>query len=114
MFLFSSSFQNIKKVNLRKRFEYRYLDKTWKIQIRIGNTDNRNHRISQIRSNTACGGILPAKKNHFIYTTYICAQPLTGRYLTAQEFDNIYMELSDVDVYTAGKCLFIKGALGHM
>ena len=92
--------QNIKKVILRKRLENRYLKATWKIQVRIGNTDNRRHRRSRITSNSACGGIIPSNWNYYPTITYICSSPLSGRYLTTQVFDDIYMELSDLEVYT--------------
>ena len=90
---------------MRKHPSAGVMGRTYGIQVRVGNTDNRSHGRSAIRSNTVCGDTLPAKPNVFRYTSYICSKGLSGRYLTAQTMvKNMMMELSDIDVFTASKC----------
>ena len=76
-----------------------------KVEVRVGNTSNRGLGLKRIKSNVACGGIIPNRPNMFPYTTHICASPLTGRYMTAQVFDSIFFELSDINVYTVSKSI---------
>ena len=86
-----------------KRYTYGYFDRFQKVQVRVGDTDNRNVGLRQITTNKPCGGIQPAQKNHFVYHSFICPTLLSGKYLTIQSFQNNYFESTQIYVYTAGK-----------
>ena len=96
--------QYIRRVDIRKRKEYRFLDAFYNVEVRIGNTDIRSHSLKAITVGTKCGEAGPQVGNHLHLASFLCNPELSGRYLVAQEMSDIYFEVSDLQVYTTCKC----------
>ena len=95
--------QNIKRVDVRKRLETRFLDAFYNVEVRVGNTDIKSHPLKTITAGTKCGETGPRVGNHFPFASYLCNSGLSGRYLTAQEMSDIHFQVSEIDVYTTSK-----------
>ena len=97
--------QGINRVDLFKSVELADLDVFNKYQVRIGDTDNSNHGRKEIQTNTECGGQEPRLANRFPYHSFLCAAPMSGRFLIVQHVESTKATIAEIEVYTDGKYL---------
>ena len=95
--------QHIQRVNIRKRLNYKFLEKFYNVVVRIGSADIGKHPVTPITAGKVCGTPGPKVANAFPVASFLCDPVLSGRYLVAQEMSDIYFEATNVDVYAKSK-----------
>lgn len=80
------------------------MDRFNKVSVTISHVDKSQAEKDGSQGNGACGrGYLPATKNRFPYTSYICSPMRSGRYLIAVQEAKVYFEATEIEVHLSGK-----------